>query len=77
MYKFAQDLEFEKAAAIRDQLHQLREQFVLITKKKRQQAGVLSIYFHLKNTSDFYTNNYLIKHEPMPLFHCIRHLFWR
>ena len=33
MYKFAQDLEFEKAAAIRDQLHQLREQFVLITKK--------------------------------------------
>ena len=28
MYKFAQDLEFEKAAAIRDQLHQLREQFV-------------------------------------------------
>ena len=25
---FAQDLEFEKAAAIRDQLHQLREQFV-------------------------------------------------
>lgn len=27
MYKFAQDLEFEKAAAIRDQLHQLREQF--------------------------------------------------
>ncbi|MBF0751170.1 MULTISPECIES: excinuclease ABC subunit UvrB [unclassified Pasteurella] len=29
MYKFAQDLEFEKAAAIRDQLHQLREQFVM------------------------------------------------
>lgn len=28
MYKFAQDLEFEKAAAIRDQLHRLREQFV-------------------------------------------------
>ncbi|WP_443091638.1 excinuclease ABC subunit UvrB [Basfia succiniciproducens] len=28
MYKFAQDLEFEKAAAIRDQLHKLREQFV-------------------------------------------------
>ena len=28
MYKFAQDLEFEKAATIRDQLHQLREQFV-------------------------------------------------
>lgn len=28
MYKFAQDLEFEKAASIRDQLHQLREQFV-------------------------------------------------
>lgn len=28
MYKFAQDLEFEKAAAIRNQLHQLREQFV-------------------------------------------------
>lgn len=28
MYKFAQDLEFEKAAAIRDQLHQLREQLV-------------------------------------------------
>ena len=28
MHKFAQDLEFEKAAAIRDQLHQLREQFV-------------------------------------------------
>lgn len=28
MYKFAQDLEFEKAAAIRDQLHQLHEQFV-------------------------------------------------
>ena len=27
-YKFAQDLEFEKAATIRDQLHQLREQFV-------------------------------------------------
>ena len=32
MYKFAQDLEFEKAAAIRNQLHQLREQFVLITR---------------------------------------------
>lgn len=29
MYKFAQDLEFEKAATIRDQLHQLREQFVM------------------------------------------------
>ncbi len=28
MYKFAQDLEFEKAAAIRDQLHKLREKFV-------------------------------------------------
>ena len=28
MHKFAQDLEFEKAAAIRDQLHQLRERFV-------------------------------------------------
>ena len=29
MYKFAQDLEFEKAAAVRDQLHQLREQFMV------------------------------------------------
>lgn len=29
MYKLAQDLEFEKAAAIRDQLHQLREQFMM------------------------------------------------
>ena len=29
MYKFAQDLEFEKAAAVRDQLHQLREQFMI------------------------------------------------
>ena len=29
MYKFAQDLEFEKAAAVRDQLHQLREKFVM------------------------------------------------
>lgn len=29
MYKFAQDLEFEKAAAIRDQLHQLRQEFML------------------------------------------------
>ena len=28
MYKYAQDLEFEKAAAVRDQLHQLRERFV-------------------------------------------------
>ncbi|MDO4626399.1 MAG: excinuclease ABC subunit UvrB [Pasteurellaceae bacterium] len=28
MYKFAQDLEFEKAAALRDQLQQLRESFV-------------------------------------------------
>ncbi len=28
MYKFAQDLEFEKAAQIRDQLHELREKFV-------------------------------------------------
>ena len=27
--KFAQDLEFEKAAAVRDQLHQLREQFMV------------------------------------------------
>ncbi|MGC6248358.1 excinuclease ABC subunit UvrB [Bisgaard Taxon 45] len=27
MYKFAQDLEFEKAAAVRDQLQQLREHF--------------------------------------------------
>lgn len=27
MYKYAQDLEFEKAAAVRDQLHQLREHF--------------------------------------------------
>ncbi len=26
--KFALDLEFEKAASLRDQLHQLREQFV-------------------------------------------------
>ena len=29
MYKFAQDLEFEKAAAVRDKLHQLREQFMI------------------------------------------------
>ena len=29
MYKFAQDLEFEKAAAVRDQLQQLRESFML------------------------------------------------
>ena len=29
MYKFAQDLEFEKAAAVRDQIHQLREKFVM------------------------------------------------
>lgn len=29
MYKFAQDLEFEKAAAVRDQLHQLRQEFML------------------------------------------------
>ena len=29
MYKFAQDLEFEKAATVRDQLHQLREQFMI------------------------------------------------
>ncbi|PHI41125.1 excinuclease ABC subunit B [Actinobacillus succinogenes] len=29
MYKFAQDLEFEKAAAMRDQLHQLRQEFML------------------------------------------------
>ncbi|MBS7022627.1 MAG: UvrB/UvrC motif-containing protein, partial [Haemophilus parainfluenzae] len=29
MYKFAQDLEFEKASAVRDQLHQLREQFMV------------------------------------------------
>ena len=29
MYKFAQDLEFEKAAAVRDQLQQLRENFML------------------------------------------------
>ncbi|KYK84251.1 excinuclease ABC subunit B, partial [Aggregatibacter actinomycetemcomitans serotype d str. SA508] len=29
MYKFAQDLEFEKAAATRDQLQQLRESFML------------------------------------------------
>ena len=29
MYKFAQDLEFEKAASVRDQLHQLREQFMM------------------------------------------------
>ena len=29
MYKFAQDLEFEKAAAVRDQLHQLRELFMI------------------------------------------------
>lgn len=29
MYKFAQDLEFEKASAVRDQLHQLREQFMI------------------------------------------------
>ena len=29
MYKFAQDLEFEKAAAVRDQLQQLREIFML------------------------------------------------
>jgi len=28
MYKFAQDLEFEKAAAVRDQLHQLRQKFI-------------------------------------------------
>ena len=28
MYKFAQDLEFEKAAAVRDKLHQLQELFV-------------------------------------------------
>lgn len=28
MYKHAQDLEFEKAAAVRDQLHQLRERFL-------------------------------------------------
>lgn len=27
MYKFAQDLEFEKAAAIRDQLQELKERF--------------------------------------------------
>lgn len=30
MYKAAQDLEFEKAAALRDQLQQLREQFAFI-----------------------------------------------
>ena len=29
MYKFAQDLEFEKAATVRDQLQQLRESFML------------------------------------------------
>ncbi|POY45193.1 excinuclease ABC subunit B [Avibacterium gallinarum] len=29
MYKLAQDLEFEKAAAVRDQLHQLRERFLV------------------------------------------------
>lgn len=29
MYKFAQDLEFEKAAAVRDKLHQLKEAFVM------------------------------------------------
>lgn len=29
MYKYAQDLEFEKAAALRDQLHELRERFML------------------------------------------------
>ncbi|MDO4431058.1 MAG: excinuclease ABC subunit UvrB [Lonepinella koalarum] len=29
MYRLAQDLEFEKAAAIRDQLQQLRQQFIL------------------------------------------------
>ncbi|WP_040977492.1 excinuclease ABC subunit UvrB [Necropsobacter massiliensis] len=29
MYKYAQDLEFEKAAAVRDQLHELRERFML------------------------------------------------
>ena len=29
MYKFAQDLEFEKAAAVRDQLQKLRESFML------------------------------------------------
>jgi excinuclease ABC, B subunit len=28
MYKYAQDLEFEKAAAVRDQLHELRQRFV-------------------------------------------------
>ncbi len=29
MYKYAQDLEFEKAAAVRDQLHELRERFMV------------------------------------------------
>lgn len=29
MYKYAQDLEFEKAAAVRDQLQKLRESFIL------------------------------------------------
>ena len=30
MYKAAQDLEFEQAAALRDELHQLREQFMAL-----------------------------------------------
>lgn len=32
MYKYAQDLEFEKAAAVRDQLQQLREHFLRCNK---------------------------------------------
>ncbi len=31
MYTHAQNLEFEQAAALRDEIHQLREQFIAIS----------------------------------------------
>jgi excinuclease ABC subunit B len=31
MYSHAQNLEFEQAAAVRDEIHQLREQFIAIS----------------------------------------------